>query len=202
MNSLSENPEFLELAKKSGYPYTGVLSYPLVMEHALLGLLFSTWPTTVLEYGTFKGWSACLMAWALRRMGGVGKKLFSVDQRDQTEASTEAKALGLQDLVEFRQSVTWEFRHEVEMYDFVFLDASHDYQGWKREWFSIKPHIHDQTLVVVHDTLSDENWERFVSEELLPYNPFLLPMTGLTLLRKDARHVVDKNWKLQKGVPE
>lgn len=175
-------PDLSELAERSNYTRCSNDEGDSLMTVSLMAAAFGVYPKTILEYGTNLGFSACVLASVLR-WWGYGK-LYSVDSSDQSEARSWADKFGLTPYVEFRQSVTWEYKHEESYYDLVFLDASHDYEGWVKEWVSIQPYIDNKTLIVAHDTNESEEWKAFEHDYLKEYQLIFMPHTGLTFLRK------------------
>lgn len=163
-----------ELAKKSDY------ATALGFGVCLLAVVQGMKPRTVLEYGTHLGYSACVMASRLQAWGG---KVWTVDKEDQSEAISWATRFGFLPFIEFRHSITWEFKHEVDKYDLVFLDASHDYESWAKEWESIQSRIHKYSLIVVHDSWSSD-WKRFEKEHLQEFQSILFPFSGATFLSR------------------
>lgn len=178
--------QFAKLGKEIGYEHNG--HYDPTTAYHLLSAVHSSYPFFALEYGTHSGWSACLIAWAMKQ--GSGRKLFSVDKENQDRARFWASKFGVSDRIAFRQSMTWEFEHEVPEYDFVFLDASHTTDGWEKEWNSILSHIHDRTLIAVHDTSSGgDRWRPLEDKLVEEFHPFSLPgKHGMTFLRRDHLH--------------
>ena len=183
------DPQFAKLGKEIGYEYNGF--YDPTTAYHLLAAVYSSFPFVALEYGTHCGWSACLIAWAMKQLK-KSRKLYTVDMGDQSEAKRWASKFAVSDMIEFRQSVSWEFKHEVEKYDFIFLDASHLTEDWEKEWNSILPYIHDKTLIAVHDTIAGgDRWQPLEDKLVEEFHPFTFPgKDGMTFLRRDPLHRV------------
>lgn len=181
--------QFAKLGEGIGYEHND--HYDPTTAYHLLAAVYSSFPVLALEYGTHCGWSTCLIAWAMKQLKG-NRKLYTVDMGAQSEAKYWASKFDVADVIEFRRSMTWEFKHEVEKYDFVFLDASHTAETWEKEWNSILPHMHDTTLVAVHDTISGrDRWRPFEDKLVTDFHPFMFPgKHGMTFLRKDALYRV------------
>jgi predicted O-methyltransferase YrrM len=171
----TENLELLNLAIRSEQHHAFA-----DQEFFHLCMVFATHAENILEYGTRFGFSACLLAYAQKKLLKNGK-VYSVDMADQSEAKSWADRFHLRN-IEFTRSLTWDYTHSVQTYDYIFLDASHDYEGWKKELISVFPYVTKHTLIAVHDTPESADWKRVEKEMLGDFQSLLLPHLGMTLL--------------------
>jgi len=131
-------------------------------DHDLLrGIVSMLHPKTVVEIGYGLGYSARAILETLPEDG----RLYSFDPNPNLEVKTIDRRFYLERIA--GENVLWsEMREEI---DFLFLDASHEYESNKKIFENFYPHLSYKAVVAVHDTgpwskihnpdVSDGKWE-------------------------------------------
>jgi caffeoyl-CoA O-methyltransferase len=129
------------------------------LEGRFLGLLVRlTHARSVLELGTFTGWSSIAMAWALPPGGTV--VTCDVDPEAQEIARRYAEEAGVADRIDYRLGPGRETMRTLEgPLDLVFIDA--DKEGYLDYYEAALPLLADDGLIVADNVL----WSGRVAED-------------------------------------
>lgn len=124
--------------------------------NVLAGLMLSSKATRVLQFGTFLGGSAIVLA-DLASQNGTGAKLLTVDPNPEMNLSCKrfAEMAGLVGMIEtidgYSTDPTVLQRCAQENWDFIYLDTTHQFQQTAAEIKEIAKLCGPATLFAFHD---------------------------------------------------
>lgn len=136
-------------------------------------LALTTNPKIIVELGTGLGGSATVLVAAARKSGG---KVYTVDKNGPDEENNaytrDVLALDVEDgYLEFIQGDSTAEGHEWNrgLVDFMFFDAQHDRKGLLNEFAAWHPHMHQHTVITVHDTWENDGTPSELYDACLEY---------------------------------
>jgi predicted O-methyltransferase YrrM len=147
-------PFFEDAAVKVQELPRGPWSTPLRDVLVLLKILVCSRPTTLLEVGSYRGYTALLMAKHMR----TDATLVTVDQ--DSRHGEAYRGTELADNIERRVGTTGHgvLGDPAESYDFIFLDAGHKYHEVKHDTELLLPLLTQDGFILWHDYA---NWGFF-----------------------------------------
>ncbi|CAN5517266.1 hypothetical protein BH09VER1_BH09VER1_51210 [soil metagenome] len=125
---------------------------PLQRDEALLllGLVRTTRPQTIVEFGFHYGHSAFNFLQAMDQSA----KLYSFDIADHSEAIARKYFNGFSNFT-FTKKSQDQFTHtdvDERLIDLVFLDGAHHFEITTKTFEAILPHLADDAIIAIHDT--------------------------------------------------
>ena len=123
---------------------------------------------TVVELGSFSGWTSAHIALALQSRTNGGR-LYCVEMHDQhlNALNRNLARYGLNDIVEVTRGMSLD-EHVLEklpdLIDLVFLDTSHTYPATRDEILAYLPRLAQRGCLVLHDSISAVGVRRSLAE--------------------------------------
>lgn len=185
--------------KKMAVKMTGGLMWPNMFPtsldpitgNLLYNLVRLTRPKTIVEIGTFKGYSAICLAQGLEdNKHGL---LYTIDPVEQQIVHQAIKKSNLGQRVSYIIGSSFEIIPYLNLrqIDLVFIDGNHGYVNCREDFDLVKDLIPQNGLIVFHDTIALEGPRRVIKEiqEEKKFEIITLPtITGV--LENDRNQVV------------